>query len=177
MEEAVSFSTLQEICLDMAALVFLVSGATKLLGREAFREGLLYIPYMPVWLTHAVAWVLPPLEVVVAAGLFLNALWAKAAALVMLAAFCGVTVIVLRKRLQVPCGCFQGFGNRSMSGQTLRDNVLLAAAIGVTGPLSSHDQLWASIPTAGFVVLFYLAAQHLRQQHVLVTDMRKQGVA
>lgn len=169
--------SLLEICLDMAAVVFLVSGGTKLLSRQAFREGLLYIPYMPVWLTHVVSWALPPVEVFVAAGLFMNAWWAKSAALALLAGFCGVTAMVLQKRLQVPCGCFQGFGNRSMSRQTLRDNVLLAAAISATWLLPSHEQLWASVPTAGFVLLFYVASQHLWTQHVLAIDLRRQGVA
>jgi hypothetical protein len=177
MEPDALIAAIQEIGLDVGALVFLVSGAAKSFGRRAFREGMLYIPYMPVSLTHVVAWTLPPLEVAVAVGLFLNTLWAKWTALALLAVFCGVIVLALRKRLKIPCGCFQGFGNRTMSLQTLRDNLLLAGVLAATLSLPSREHPWTSIPTAGFIIVFYVAAQHLWQHQVLVADLQKQGVA
>src|SRR5579859_6182416 len=94
---------LQETCLDLVATVFLLSGGAKVISPRAFREGLIYIPYMRVSWSYLVAWTLPTIELIVAAGLYANILAAKVAALALLALFCVVVAVVLWKRLKVAC--------------------------------------------------------------------------
>jgi hypothetical protein len=160
-------------CLDLVALVFLLSGAAKIINYRAFREGLIYIPYMPVSLSYLVAWTLPALEVVVAAGLFMNLLAAKVAALTLLILFCGVVALVLGKRLKVPCGCFEGLGKRYLSASTLRDNGLLAIALLATFLLPVRGDVEQSLPVGAFVLLFYLALHELLGQRRFLAGLRE----
>jgi hypothetical protein len=167
----------QEVGLDLAAIVFLVSGAAKAAQVRSFREGLLYLPYMPISGTYLVAWTLPAMEVAVAIGLILNVLAAKVAALVLLAFFCGAVVVVLRKRLKVPCGCFEGLGERYLSAATLRDNGLIALAIIAGIPLEAHGHVLQSAPVAAFVLVFYLIVHELWSQRRLLAALRQQGAS
>jgi hypothetical protein len=131
---------------------------------------------MPVTATHVIAWTLPTQEIVVAVALVLNWFAAKLAALVLLSVFCAIAAIVLSKRLKVPCGCFEGLGQRYLSTATLRDNALLALAVVAALPLQERAQVVFTLPAAGFALLFTLIVRELWGQYRLVRGLREQGV-
>jgi hypothetical protein len=165
----------QEICLDLVAMVFLLSGCAKVFALRPFREGLVYIPLMPVWATYLVGWTLPAVELIVAAGLILNIQLAKFSALLLLAMFCAVVGLALWRRLQVPCGCFGGLEGRHLSWGNVRDNSLLALALVCSLPVNERAHLVQSLPVAGFLLLSYLIAHELQGQRRYLAGLRKQG--
>jgi hypothetical protein len=165
-----------ETALDLAALIFLASGCAKLTALGAFREGLLYIPYMRVSWSYVVGWTLPAVELLVATGLLLNVFVAKVAALVLLALISGVVLLVLGKRLKVPCNCFGRFGERYLSAANLRTSGFLALAVLAALPLPERVDPGQSLPVAAFVIFAYLALGELLHQQRFLADLRKQGL-
>lgn len=107
-------------------LVFLVSGATKLVDRTWPRSAAAF--GVPVWAARA----LPAVELTVGAGLVpgLGGAWLVAAAAALLLVFTVVIVVRLRSDGDRPvCACFGAWSARPISWRTVARNVgLLAVA-------------------------------------------------
>jgi len=174
MTEIASFA--QETCLDLVATVFLLSGGAKMVGLRAFREGLLFIPYMRIAWTYVIGWTLPVGELLIALGLYLNFLPAKLAAIALLGLFSLVIGLVLSKRLQVPCNCFGNFGARNMSAGSLRNNAILMVATLATLWLPDRINVGSSLTASVLVLLFVTIARELQRQYQFLSGLRRQGV-
>src|SRR5436190_466578 len=100
----------------------------KLAALGRFRRDLLFIPHVGRPTSWVVALLLPPVELLTATGLFFGFQIAKVVAIVLLAGFCGVALLVMRRRLRVPCNCFGGGGHISMS-LVVRNVILITLLI------------------------------------------------
>src|SRR5215468_8231948 len=85
--DAIDHRIVQACLLDAVVIVFLVSGAAKLLGLRTFRFGLQLLPFMTSPVATVVSIGLPLAELAVAIGLFLNQAWAKYTSIGMLVLF------------------------------------------------------------------------------------------
>lgn len=129
---------LQQISSDFVACVFLLSGIAKIGTLRKFRSDLLLVPYMPVPLTYLLGFVLPPLEIGVGIGLLIPLSPARAVALGLLVSFCVVSVLAMRRQLDVPCDCF-GAGRGELLGRaTLLRSVALIALVAISSSLSER---------------------------------------
>jgi hypothetical protein len=165
----------QRLALDMLGCVFLLGGAAKLSTILRFRESLLYLPYMRTSWTFVIGFMLPPLEVVIGLGLFANAGWAKQAALVLLTCFLGVTLLVLQKRLQIPCHCFGEWSTRAFSTETAGEIALLMGLTLASWSLPSRADLVLGISTALFLLLLYRLGTLTIRNAWVVAQLKQRG--
>ena len=147
---------LQQIALDGIALLFIASGIAKLFDLRAFRQGLLLVPYLPIAWAKVMGFALPPLEIAVAAGLFLNLFAAKMVALALFVAFIAVSLVAISKKVVVPCNCFGSFSQEPFSKKTIRRNVILMCVGCSVISLPARVSGLASVFLAAFVMVAIL---------------------
>jgi hypothetical protein len=152
MSPATAIDTLRDLSLHMVAVVLLLSGTQKAFGLQAFRRGLLFIPYMRVSWTYAIAYGLPFVEIALAVGLLRGLRIATVGAIGLFAAFSLVAILALRKRLAVPCNCFGG-GARVLSKGTIAVNVVLILLTAIAAPAPARDSGFVSFVVAASLVL------------------------
>lgn len=154
------------------ALLFATAAWSKLQRLEEFHGVVRNFRLLPDAATRGVAWLLPGVELAVAAALLVRP-WAGTAAVaaaVLLGVFAlAMAINVLRGRRSIDCGCFrQGLGTRQpVSWLLVGRNLLLAAlalAVAAGLPLSREAaalDLVAGIAAGGTLMLIYLGASLL----------------
>ncbi|WP_248966409.1 peroxiredoxin family protein [Sphaerisporangium perillae] len=161
----------------VVAAVFAGAAWGKLADREAARQALREFG-VPGGLVGAAWWVLPGIEVVVAAAVLpsATAVAASAAALLLLAGFSTAVAVQLRSGRHPSCGCF-GADSRPISGWTLARNaglgVLVAAALWGS---TAHPGLPEALPAddaVGLAIAVTLAAVQARQMAEIRTLRRE----
>jgi hypothetical protein len=117
----------------------------------------------PLWASRAVAWALPPLQLLAAVLLLV---WPPAGcslALALLALFtAAIAINVARGRTAIECGCGGAAGQLLSPALVLRNLVLvlLLAVAAAAPPAAPHDaaSLVGMAGAAGFLVVTYFAA-------------------
>lgn len=152
------------------AAVFATAAITKLTGLEEFYGVVRNFRLLPDTLSRAVAFVLPPVELAIAAGLLVTplALPAAAAAAVLLAVFgAAIAINVLRGRTQIDCGCFRDGMKQRISWAVVGRNVVLTAlALGVVALLPAARpaglvDIATGIIAGSVMLLLYFSASML----------------
>jgi hypothetical protein len=126
------------------ALLFASAGAHKLQDLARFAEAFAAYRVVPKALARRLAWLIPALELCVAASL----LWeparraaAAAAVAVLIAYSSGLQLNLLRGRRDLDCGCGTARDRRAIAAWMVWRNLILAAAVGVTVLPWSHRSL------------------------------------
>lgn len=119
----------------LVALLFLAAGIDKLRHHDLLPGVIANYRLLPGALVAPAAWLLPPVELAVAAGLLLGppaglGLWPVLAAIGLLLLFAAAMAInIVRGRRHIDCGCgHAGLRQQLGWGQVLR-NIMLAAAL------------------------------------------------
>ncbi len=117
------------------ALLFASAGAHKLRDLARFADAFAAYNVLPDALARRLAWLIPSLELGVAAGL----LWepsrrtAVIAGIIVLIAYAsGLGVNLLRGRRDLDCGCGAARDRRAIAPWMVWRNLILAAALGIT---------------------------------------------
>jgi thiol-disulfide isomerase/thioredoxin/uncharacterized membrane protein YphA (DoxX/SURF4 family) len=149
--------------------VFAIAGAAKLRDTRKFGDSLAAFG-APSALAMPLAWILPLLELGVAAALLVpgTAWWAAIAALGLLIAFAAVLGITLARGAAPECNCFGQLHAAPISWRMVGRNVALAAAAGLVvaagpeavrrDPLAGLSAGEVAILTLGLVGVALLAA-------------------
>jgi hypothetical protein len=163
----------QHLLLDSLVIVFLVSGAAKLLDLPTFRFGLQLLPFMTARVAAVAAIAVPLAELLLAVSLFLNGTGAKYAAIGMLALFSGVALVAVRMGRKVPCGCFGQLDGQTLSFRTvLRNGILIGMALSVLG--LQHRTEWLLPPwQSGLCLLACLSLARIYKNHQLILGLQK----
>ncbi len=116
------------------ALLFASAAAHKLRDLDRFAEAFAAYRVLPAGLARRLAWLIPSLELCVAASL----LWepsrrmAVTAGIAVLIAYAsGLEVNLLRGRRDLDCGCGTARDRRAIAGWMVWRNVILAGALGI----------------------------------------------
>lgn len=119
-------STVAQVAALALAAVFVIAAGAKLRSPAATATEL---AELRLRFPTALAWLLPAIEIVVAAMLILAPAWGGIVAFALLAAFTAVLVGVVRSGRSVSCRCFGGLSTKPISKLTLvRNGALLALA-------------------------------------------------
>jgi hypothetical protein len=117
------------------ALLFASAGVHKLQDLARFAEAFAAYRVLPAVLARHLAWLIPSLELCVAASL----LWepsrrvaGMAAILVLIAYASGLGVNLLRGRRDLDCGCGTARDRRAIAGWMVWRNLILGGALGIT---------------------------------------------
>ena len=174
MRDALSVHFVQHFLLDGLVIVFLVSGAAKLLARDTFRFGLQLLPFMPAPLAAVVSTTLPIGELALAIFLFLNHGWAKYTAIGMLTVFSGVALVAMGMGRQVPCGCFGQLDGQTLSLRTVvRNGLLILLVVAVLGFEGRTEWLLMSLWPTGLLLLAGLSVVRIYRNQQLIVGLRK----
>jgi uncharacterized membrane protein YphA (DoxX/SURF4 family) len=148
-------------------VLFLYAGLVKLTSLPEFVHSLLLIPYFPYRARHVVGVGVPLLEIVGGAFVVMGDMRAKLLMVGLLAVFCLVAIVVIRRGQKVTCHCFGAEGEH-LSAATLVRNAVLASVLVATSLLHVDSP---SILTAlyGTIVcaLFLCITRTLRNQRDL----------
>jgi hypothetical protein len=116
------------------ALLFATAGAHKLQDLARFAEAFAAYRVLPKALARRLAWLIPSLELCVAASL----LWeptrrvaAVAAIAVLISYASGLELNLLRGRRDLDCGCGTARDRRAIAAWMVWRNLILAAAVGI----------------------------------------------
>ena len=132
------YSTASQLALDFVAAAFLIAGGFKLLNWNEFRVGLLYVPYVGVKRSYAIALTLPIVEIMLVIALIFQMEIARYGILALLVLFFITTCIVIRHNLVIPCNCFGFDTNRVYSWKTARDILILCFLV-LIGKFSAEE--------------------------------------
>jgi hypothetical protein len=152
----------------LLAAVFAGAAVAKLRAREEFAGVVANYRLLPDALARGVAFVLPPLELVLAAGLLMPvaSAWAAGAGALLLAAFgLAMAVNLVRGRRDIDCGCFaSALRQRLTWGLVARNGALAASAWVVFAGPASRPAAWPDLVTAGCAsaALIFLYAAYSR---------------
>ena len=115
------------------AAVFALAAVLKVMDPYRFAEDIRNYLIMPWWSLHALALLLPWIELVCAAALVINKWPAEAATILiaMLVVYIVVLSSTIIRGIDVHCGCFGKYDTSSAVMVILRDFVLLGMAVGV----------------------------------------------
>lgn len=115
------------------AAIFIYAGAVKMyppIQRDFFMMDLSTYQLLPTWAIVAVAYALPPFEVLL--GLLLLSGWklrySSAASALLLLGFMGVMLFTYLRGVEANCGCF-GDGEPISAWTLTRDSLILVPAI------------------------------------------------
>ncbi|WP_027720286.1 MauE/DoxX family redox-associated membrane protein [Maridesulfovibrio zosterae] len=116
----------------LLSIVFLYSGAGKLMDVHGFAKVIGGYGVLPDQLNLIAAAVLPVIEIVIAVGLFWDIKGALSSYMVLLLVFMGVLAHGINMGLDVDCGCFapgdpEGEAYHSLREALIRDFFLLGA--------------------------------------------------
>jgi hypothetical protein len=117
------------------ALLLASAGAHKLQDLARFAEAFAAYRVLPETLSRRLAWLVPSLELCVAASLLWEAtrrVAAVAAIAVFIAYASGLQLNLLRGRRDLDCGCATARGRRAIAAWMVWRNMILAAAAGIT---------------------------------------------
>ena len=142
----------------VAALLFAQAAWTKLADRAGFEAMVSAWRIAPTWAEAPIAWVLPPVELVLAAMLllpFAQPVSAVAAAGLLTVFAASMAINLMRGRRHIECGCGRpgqtiGWGH---AARNLALAALLVAVQALPAPASLGE---AAVGLAGGVVLFVL---------------------
>lgn len=115
------------------AAVFALAAVLKVMDPYRFAEDIRNYLIMPWWSLHALALLLPWIELVCAAALVINKWLAEAATILigMLVVYIVILSSTIIRGIDVHCGCFGKYDTSSAIVVILRDFVLLGMAVGV----------------------------------------------
>jgi hypothetical protein len=116
----------------VAAALHAVAGISKLMALEAFAGVVRNYRLLPAMVTRPFAYLVPPIELGLAATLVLlpAASSAPLAASLLLAVFAAAMAINLwRGRTDIDCGCFAGLLRQKLSWALVARNLVLVAAL------------------------------------------------
>jgi hypothetical protein len=163
----------QYLLLDALVILFLMSGAAKLLDLSTFRFGLQLLPFMTAGVAAFAAVAVPVAELFLAVFLFLNVTAAKYAAIGMLTLFSGVALVAVGMGRKVPCGCFGQLDGQTLSFATvLRNGILIFMALSVLG-LQDRTEWLLPLWQSGLCLLAGLSLVRLYKNHRLILALRK----
>ena len=157
------------ICIGIA-LLFATAGWHKLRDLEAFTEVFAAYRVLPEGRGRRVAWLIPVLELAIAAALSwqMTRRWAVTAAMGLLIAYAaGMGLNLARGRRELDCGCGTIGSRRSIAGWMVWRNLALAliAAIAalpwVSRPLNGFDMLTVFGGLAAIAALYVAVDQLL----------------
>ena len=114
------------------AAVFALAAVLKVIDPYRFAEDIRNYLIMPWWSLHALALLLPWIELVCAAALVINKWPAEAATILigMLVVYIVILSSTIIRGIDVHCGCFGKYDTSSAIVVILRDFVLLGMAVG-----------------------------------------------
>jgi len=136
----------QRICSDVLVLVFFVAGIAKVAKYGRFMATLGLLPYLPRNSVHSVGMGVIIVEMLVAVGLFMDLSFAPVLGVALLISFISVAILVIRRRLRIPCGCF-GFDEEYLSHGTIRRNVILCIGLVLLMTASSSPEPHSLVAT------------------------------
>jgi len=119
----------------LVSLVFLTAAYGKLRHWTEFQGVVANYRLLPQGLVGPVAYLLPPTEALLGAGLMLGlgSPWPALGAAALLLSFAGAMGLNLRRgRRHIDCGCFQSALAQSLSWKLVIRNIALALLIGVS---------------------------------------------
>lgn len=133
------------------ALLFLSAGAQKLRGLARFTEVFTAYRVLPEMLARRLAWLIPCLELGVAAALLCEpsrGVAVLSAIAVLIAYASGLAVNLLRGRHDLDCGCGRARDRRAIAAWMVWRNLFLAAALGIAAlPWSPRPFNLGDLPT------------------------------
>jgi Methylamine utilisation protein MauE len=116
-------------------LIFLVAGIDKLRHRAVLPGVIANYRLVPAALVTPVAWLLPVVEIIVAAGLLVGSRAAAIGAIVLLLVFAAAMAInIQRGRRHIDCGCGQAALRQTLGWGLVGRNLLLALALAARLP-------------------------------------------
>jgi hypothetical protein len=155
------------------ALLFAGAAAQKLRSPAHFAEIFAGYRLLPETAARRLAWLIPCIELGLAASLTLSLAWEPSrrlavvcAGAVLIAYASGLGVNLLRGRLDLDCGCGAARDRRAISAWMVWRNLLLAAALGIAAlPWSPRACGWTDLLTvaAGLIscAILYTAVDRL----------------
>jgi len=150
------FATLVDIGLALVVFLLVFAAIQKLRALDAFRAGLLFIPYIKEQQSILVANLLPPVEIAIAVGLSWNVVPAKVAALLLFGCFIVVTWLTIGKNLNVTCRCFGLWDDRILSKETIVMNSAFIGSVLLSLRFEKTRLEWADMAIA--IALFFAVA-------------------
>ena len=161
-------------------LVLAYSGTIKLTAGE-LDVTMAAIPYMPIGMSKPAAMLLPIVELAIGFGVIAGLAIANAATIFLLLAFACVSVLVIRHRITVPCGCF-GDTRRIISWRTVRLDVFLAVMVSVSAGLGGRSVGCEGALVSTLVLLLYLCAGQISEnrrhfQNLIASELSSRGPA
>lgn len=147
-----------------AGLVFAVAALDKMLHWRVLEGVIGNYRLLPSFLVKPAAYILPPVELMVAAALLSGVVMmpAVAAAIALLLLFAlAMAVNIARGRTYIDCGCQQSFLRQTLKPALVTRNLILAALLGVSLlPLSLPSSGAGAVGIAAGMALFlfYLIA-------------------
>jgi hypothetical protein len=136
----------------VAACLLATAARAKLEALEPFAGVVRNYKLLPAPLARPVAYLIPPLELLIATTLVVvpssvAALWAAAALLLGFAAAMAINLI--RGRADIDCGCFIGLMRRPLAWGLVARNLLLAVALLAVActPPASRVLVWLDLVT------------------------------
>lgn len=165
----------------LIGVVFLASGATKLLAVRRFRDSLGSLGVLPDPLLAPFAWALPVTELLLGATALAGHATRPAQVLVLalLAAFTSVLVYHrARGGLEIACGCFGELDDSTSTSRLILRNVLLGVAGGVwiakAPPVPPTfvlaDRLHALSVAIGLCLVWMLSVRLVEALRLLASD-------
>lgn len=149
---------------SFAALILITAGLAKVRDLERFVGTVRDYRLAPAALAKPLAMAVVAAELVLGVGLLIP-VWAwpssMASTLLLLGFAAAVAVNLRRGRTALDCGCHFGRGKRSIGPEVVGRNLLLAAALAVTGPFSlggALEQALVAWAAGGVAFLLYLTA-------------------
>ena len=129
----------------LLSVVFLVSGASKLVAVPAFRDSVEAF-FMNSRMTRIVAWGFPPVELALAIAVWIVVLAAAAeiGLTVILTALVIINIVAIRRRITMACHCFGSLTDEQFGPWSLgKSIVLLIAAAGLF--VLPHAIVWPGV--------------------------------
>lgn len=129
------------------ALVFGAGAASKMSAWAELEGVVRNFRILPHALVPVVRWTLPPVELLLAAGILVPATRVASAWIMgaLLVAFAGAIALnVVRGRVDIDCGCFRSALRQNLSWWlVLRNGVLAVMAVACVLPASGRQLVWA----------------------------------
>jgi hypothetical protein len=160
---------LQSTAVFALSLIFGAAALGKIAAWDELEGVVRNYRVLPSPLVLPVAWLLPPVELILAVGLLLSATRAPAALgmLVLLLVFAGaIGVNVARGRTDIDCGCFHSSLKQSLSWWLVVRNIVLAGmALLAIAPATARELVaadWVTIIAGGMTLfLAYLCVGYV----------------
>jgi Methylamine utilisation protein MauE len=144
-------------------ILFLYSGASKILSLRSFIQTLLLVPYFPYALSSIAVWMIPLAEIVVGILVLLNFLFAKVVVIVFLLIF-SIAALTAHNKNQnkIPCNCFGAAGAEYLSLGTVVSNLVLASIAVATIAMPSGKLSVLAITFGAILLLLMMAVMKAR---------------